>query len=129
MAAHCSPRRPAPYAFDTDRAADMAKAGADVLVPHMGLTSSGTIGARTTITLKDAALRVQGMHDAAKKVNPDSGVVDTCFSTATCMRRYRLQCPHADPPAGPRGLVRQRPTRGVSRRRSAFDVPMDVKAG
>jgi hypothetical protein len=78
----------------------MAKAGADVLVPHMGLTSSGTIGARTTITLKDAALRVQGMHDAAKKVNPDSGVVDTCFSTATCMRRYRLQCPHADPATG-----------------------------
>jgi predicted TIM-barrel enzyme len=31
--------------FDTDQAADMAKAGADVLVPHMGLTSSGAIGA------------------------------------------------------------------------------------
>jgi len=65
--------------FDTDQAADMA--GADVLVPHMGLTSSGTIGAQTTITLQDAALRVQGMHDAAKKINPDSGAVDTCFST------------------------------------------------
>jgi predicted TIM-barrel enzyme len=82
--------------FDTDQAADMAKAGADVLVPHMGLTSSGTIGAQTTITLQDAALRVQGMHDAAKKVNPDSGAVDTCFSTATCIRRYRIKCPHAD---------------------------------
>ena len=65
----------------------MAKAGADVLVPHMGLTSSRTIGAQTTITL----------HDAAKKVNPDSGAVDTCFSTATCIRRYRIKCPHADP--------------------------------
>lgn len=96
--------------FDTDQAADMAKAGADVLVPHMGLTSSGSIGAQTTITLQDAALRVQGMHDAAKKVNPDSGAVDTCFSTATCIRwhrirfstatcirRYRIKCPHADP--------------------------------
>jgi predicted TIM-barrel enzyme len=72
-----------PYVFDTDQAADMAKAGADVLVPHMGLTSSGTIGAQTTITLQDTALRVQGMHDAAKKVNPDSGAVDTCFSAAT----------------------------------------------
>ena len=81
------PRRPAPYVFDTDQAADMAKAGADVLVPHMGLTSSGTIGAQTTITLQDAALRVQGMHDAAKKVNPDSGAVDTCFSTASYKRR------------------------------------------
>jgi len=60
-----------PYVFDVDQAADMAGAGADVLVTHMGLTSSGTIGAQTTITLEDAALRVQGMHDAAKKVNPD----------------------------------------------------------
>jgi predicted TIM-barrel enzyme len=60
-----------PYVFDTDQATDMARAGADVLVPHMGLTSSGTIGAETTITLEDAASRVQAMHDAAKTVNPD----------------------------------------------------------
>ena len=60
-----------PYVFDTDQAAEMARAGADVLVPHMGLTSSGTIGAQTTITLQDAASRVQAMHDAAKTVNPD----------------------------------------------------------
>jgi hypothetical protein len=43
-----------------------------------------------------AALRVQGMHDAAKKVNPDSGAVDTCFSAAARIRRYRIKCPHAD---------------------------------
>jgi predicted TIM-barrel enzyme len=60
-----------PYVFETDQATDMARAGADVLVPHMGLTSSGTIGAQTTITLQDAASRVQAMHDAAKTVNPD----------------------------------------------------------
>jgi predicted TIM-barrel enzyme len=60
-----------PYVFDTDQAADMARAGADVLVPHMGLTSSGTIGAETVITLADAARRVQEIHDAAKAVNPD----------------------------------------------------------
>lgn len=60
-----------PYVFDTDQAAEMARAGADVLVPHMGLTSSGTIGAQTTITLQDAASRVQAMHDAAKTVNSD----------------------------------------------------------
>jgi predicted TIM-barrel enzyme len=60
-----------PYVFDADQATDMARAGADVLVPHMGLTSSGTIGAQTTITLQDAASRVQAMHDAAKTVNPD----------------------------------------------------------
>ena len=43
-----------PYAFDPDQATAMAKAGADVLVPHMGLTTSGTIGAQTAITLEEA---------------------------------------------------------------------------
>ena len=60
-----------PYAFDTDQATAMAKAGADVLVPHMGLTTSGTIGAQTAITLAEAAVKVQELHDAAKRVNPD----------------------------------------------------------
>jgi predicted TIM-barrel enzyme len=49
----------------------MAEAGADVLVPHMGLTTSGTIGAETAITLDEAVERVQAMHDAAKEVDPD----------------------------------------------------------
>jgi predicted TIM-barrel enzyme len=61
----------APYVFDEEQAADMAGAGADILVPHMGLTTSGTIGARTAITLQDAAERVQALADAAKRVNPD----------------------------------------------------------
>src|SRR5881398_540311 len=49
----------------------MAQAGADVLIPHMGLTTKGTIGARTALTLDDAARRVQALADAAKKVRPD----------------------------------------------------------
>jgi predicted TIM-barrel enzyme len=49
----------------------MTKAGADVLIPHMGLTTKGTIGARTALTLEAAAERVQALHDAAKKVNPE----------------------------------------------------------
>jgi predicted TIM-barrel enzyme len=61
----------APYVFDEEQAADMARAGADILVPHMGLTTSGTIGAHTAITLEDAAERVQALADAAKRVNPD----------------------------------------------------------
>ena len=60
-----------PYAFDTDQATAMARAGADILVPHMGLTTSGTIGAQTAITLEEAAIKVQELHDAAKRVNPD----------------------------------------------------------
>ncbi|MEV4599760.1 phosphoenolpyruvate hydrolase family protein [Amycolatopsis sp. NPDC049253] len=61
----------APYVFDPEQAADMTRAGADVLVPHLGLTTSGTIGARTAVTLDEAVTRVQAMHDAAKRVNPD----------------------------------------------------------
>ena len=60
-----------PYVFDTDQAKAMAAAGADILVPHMGLTTSGTIGATTALTLEQAAVRVQELADAAKSVNPD----------------------------------------------------------
>ena len=49
----------------------MAAAGADVLVPHMGLTTKGSIGADTALTLAEAAKRVQAMRDAAVKVNPE----------------------------------------------------------
>jgi predicted TIM-barrel enzyme len=60
-----------PYVFDPDSARAMAEAGADVLVPHMGLTTKGSIGAATAVTLEESARRVQAMHDAAKAVNPD----------------------------------------------------------
>ncbi|MEU7873454.1 phosphoenolpyruvate hydrolase family protein [Dactylosporangium sp. NPDC049140] len=61
----------APYVFDVEQAAAMADAGADVLVPHMGLTTSGSIGARTALSLEESAARVQAMRDAAVAVNPD----------------------------------------------------------
>ncbi len=60
-----------PYAFNPDEAAAMAQAGADILIPHMGLTTKGSIGARTALTLDESAKRVQAMCDAAKKVNQD----------------------------------------------------------
>ncbi|MFD8567482.1 phosphoenolpyruvate hydrolase family protein [Streptomyces sp. NPDC059639] len=70
-AAHARDLLTAPYVFDPDQAADMARAGADVLVPHVGLTTKGAIGAGTALTLDQAAAVVQEMHDAAKRVNPD----------------------------------------------------------
>src|SRR5919109_3855323 len=60
-----------PYCFNPDEATAMAKAGADILIPHMGLTTKGSIGATTALTLDEAAKRVQAMHDAAKKVRPE----------------------------------------------------------
>ena len=60
----------APYVFTPDEARAMAEAGADVLVPHMGLTTGGTIGATTAKTLDESVALVQEMHDAAARSTP-----------------------------------------------------------
>ena len=45
----------------------MAKAGADIIVAHVGTTLKGTIGARNTISLDESVVAIQAMHDAAKE--------------------------------------------------------------
>jgi predicted TIM-barrel enzyme len=60
-----------PYVFEPDQAVAMAEAGADVLVPHMGLTTKGTIGAHTAKTLDECVTEIQAMRDAAVRVRPD----------------------------------------------------------
>jgi len=60
-----------PYAFTPAEAAAMAEAGADILVPHVGLTTNGAMGATTALSLDEAVERVQAMRDAAVAVNPD----------------------------------------------------------
>jgi len=60
-----------PYVFDEHQARQMAEAGADVLVAHMGLTTSGSIGAKTALTLEQAAKKVQAIRDAAVELRPD----------------------------------------------------------
>lgn len=64
-----------PYVFDPEQARMMAEAGADVLVAHMGLTTKGTIGAKTALTLDDCVERVQAICDAGKSVNPNVLVI------------------------------------------------------
>jgi predicted TIM-barrel enzyme len=59
-----------PYVFDPEQAEAMARAGADVLVPHMGLTTKGSIGAHTARTLDECVTDIQAMRDAAVAVNP-----------------------------------------------------------
>ncbi|GAB2279518.1 ToMV susceptible protein tm-1(GCR26) [Dionaea muscipula] len=60
-----------PYAFNEDEATGMAKAGADVIVAHMGLTASGSIGAKTSLSLEESVVLVQAIADAAHKINPN----------------------------------------------------------
>jgi predicted TIM-barrel enzyme len=60
-----------PYVFDPADAVAMTKAGADVVVAHMGLTTSGNIGAKTAKTLDACVREVQAIADAAKGVRSD----------------------------------------------------------
>lgn len=64
-----------PYVFNPEEARAMASVGADIIVAHMGLTTKGTIGAKTAMTLEESARRVQVIHDAAKSVNPEVLVI------------------------------------------------------
>jgi predicted TIM-barrel enzyme len=59
-----------PYVFNEEDARAMAKAGADLVIAHMGLTTKGTIGAKTNVTLDESVSRIQAIHDAAIAVNP-----------------------------------------------------------
>ncbi|ACI51183.1 conserved hypothetical protein [Gluconacetobacter diazotrophicus PA1 5] len=60
-----------PYVFDVAQAKDMAGAGADILVAHMGLTTGGSIGAETAFTLEDSIKLINEITDAAKTVRDD----------------------------------------------------------
>ena len=64
-----------PYVFDPEQARAMAKAGADILVAHMGLTTKGTIGAKTALSLDDCVEKIKAIMKAGKEVNPDIMVI------------------------------------------------------
>lgn len=60
-----------PYVFEPQQAIDMTRAGADIIVAHMGLTTCGTIGAQTALSLEDCVPRVAEIMYAAKSVRED----------------------------------------------------------
>ena len=60
-----------PYVFSREDAIAMTNAGADILVPHMGLTTGGNIGAETATTLDDCAEMINDWAKAAKAIRPD----------------------------------------------------------
>jgi predicted TIM-barrel enzyme len=64
-----------PYVFNIEESKRMAEAGADIIVAHMGLTTGGSIGAETAMTLDDAVRDVQAIADAAKSVRDDVFVI------------------------------------------------------
>ena len=64
-----------PYVFDPEQAKAMAEAGADILVAHMGLTTKGTIGAKTALTLDDCVDKIKAIIAAGRSVRPDIMVI------------------------------------------------------
>lgn len=60
-----------PYVFNVEEAEKMAKAGADIIVAHMGLTTSGSIGAKSGKSLDDCVKLIQDIRDAAVKIKED----------------------------------------------------------
>ncbi|HVK11426.1 MAG TPA: phosphoenolpyruvate hydrolase family protein [Gemmataceae bacterium] len=60
-----------PYAFDPDQGRELAKVGADIIVAHMGLTTAGTIGAKTAKSLDDCVREVERISSAAKGARSD----------------------------------------------------------
>ena len=69
--AHARDMLTTPYVFNEDEAAAMAKAGADIIVCHMGLTTGGSIGAETALKLADCPALVDKWSEAALKVRRD----------------------------------------------------------
>jgi predicted TIM-barrel enzyme len=60
-----------PYVFNAEEAAEMARAGADILVPHLGLTTGGAIGAHTALKLEDCPKLIDEWAEAARRVRRD----------------------------------------------------------
>lgn len=70
-AAHAADLLTTPYVFDQEQARQMVRAGADVIVAHMGLTTGGQIGAKTAMNLDAAAVLVNKIIDAARSERSD----------------------------------------------------------
>ncbi|HEX2887489.1 phosphoenolpyruvate hydrolase family protein [Vineibacter terrae] len=93
-AAGCFDLLTTPYVFNEDEAAAMARAGADIVVCHMGLTTGGSIGAESGLSLADCVPRINAWAKAAHVVAPDTIVLchggpiatpeDAAFILAQC---------------------------------------------
>jgi predicted TIM-barrel enzyme len=94
--AHAKDLLTTPYVFNADEAVEMAKAGADILVPHMGLTTGGSIGAQTALKLEDCPSLIDAWAEAARRVRPDiivlchGGPIATPEDAAFILRNTRF---------------------------------------
>ncbi len=64
-----------PYVFNADEAVEMTRAGADLIVPHMGVTTGGTVGATTAKTLDQSVALIDEWAEAARRIRKDVIVI------------------------------------------------------
>lgn len=87
-----------PYVFSEENAVAMTEAGADIIVPHMGLTTGGNIGAETALKLSDCVPLINQWAEAAKRVRKD--VIVLChggpISTPEDAQYILSHCPQCD---------------------------------
>ena len=93
--AHAKDMLTTPYVFSAEEAAEMARAGADIVVPHMGLTAGGAIGAGTVRSLDDCVRDIETWAEAARRMRPDvlvlchGGPISTPEDAAQVLARAR----------------------------------------
>ncbi len=97
-AAHSAGLLTTPYVFDEEQATQMTRAGADVIVAHMGLTTGGQIGAKTAMNLDDAVVQINKIITAAR--NERSDVIVLChggpISSPTDVAAVFAKCPEVN---------------------------------
>ena len=111
-----------PYVFDEEQAAAMTKAGADIVVAHMGLTTGGTIGAETARTLDDCVEIIAGIAKVVKDINPEALVI--CHGGPISEPKdaaYIIECvPQVDGFFGATSIERLAAERGIKAQTEAF---------
>jgi predicted TIM-barrel enzyme len=111
-----------PYVFRPEEAATMAEAGADILVAHMGLTTSGSIGARTAKSLEECVPLIDAIVQAARKVRQDvivlchGGPIAEPDQAAFILKR----CPNVDGFYGASSMERLPTERAIKEQTQAF---------
>lgn len=111
-----------PYVFDPEQAKAMAKAGADILVAHMGLTTKGSIGAETAMTLDDCCDKIRAIIKAGRSIRKDIMVICHGGSIADPEdAAYVIQhVPEIDGFFGASSIERLASERGMTKQAAAF---------
>lgn len=111
-----------PYVFDPEQARDMTRAGADIIVCHMGLTTGGAIGADTALALEECVPRINDWGAAARRQRKD--VIVLChggpIATPADAAFILAQCPDCNGFYGASSMERLPTERAIAEQTRQF---------